>query len=310
MDDARDLVRRSRRAKTAVVVGGGVTALELVEGLRARRVHVHYFMRKDRYWSNVLSESESRIVEQALLREGVEIHSFTELARIHGRDGRVTAAESGDGTRIPCDLVAVAVGVRPRIELAAAAGLECGRGILVDQYLRSSDHHVFAAGDVAEVCDARTGHRVLDVLWNTAVTKGRVAGLNMATAPVHTFAEGTPLNVTRLAGLHATIIGTVGNGEDADLEGIARGDSQIWSELCDAAIVEAQRGDAHIRLALEEGAIVGAVVVGDQALSFPLQELIEARVDLSAIEAALEAPEAPIVELINAAWRDWKERLV
>jgi 3-phenylpropionate/trans-cinnamate dioxygenase ferredoxin reductase subunit len=62
MDDARDIARRSRRAKAAVVVGGGITALEIVEGLRARRVHVHYLMRKDRYWSNVLSESESRIV--------------------------------------------------------------------------------------------------------------------------------------------------------------------------------------------------------------------------------------------------------
>ena len=309
MDDARDLIRRCRTAKTAVVVGGGITALEMVEGLRARRVHVHYFMRKDRYWSNVLSESESRIVEQALLREHVEIHPYTDLAAILGRNGRVAAVETGDGTTIPCDLVGVAIGVRPRIELAEAAGLACGRGILVDQYLRSSDPDIFAAGDVAEVYDARTGHRTLDILWNTAVAKGRVAGRNMAATPVDTYEEGTPHNATRLAGLHATIIGTVGSGEDADLEGIARGDSQIWSELCEAAIVEAQRGDAHIRLALDEGVIVGAVVIGDQALSFPLQELIEARVDVSGVEAALEAPEAPIVELVNGAWRDWKAQL-
>ena len=308
MDDARDIVRRCRKAKAAVVVGGGITALELVEGLRARRVHVHYFIRRDRFWSNVLSESESRIVEQGLLREGVEIHPYTDLAGIDGKDGRVVAAETGAGTRIPCDLVAVAIGVRPQIELAHAAGLACERGILVDHYLRSSDEHIYAAGDVAEVYDTRTGHRTLDILWSTAVAKGRVAGRNMATEPVDTYEEGTPLNVTRLGGLHATIIGTVGSGEDADLEGIARGDSQVWSELCEAAIVEAQRGDAHIRLALDGGTIVGAVVIGDQALSFPLQELIEARLDVSGIEAALEAPEAPIVELVNGAWEDWRAR--
>jgi nitrite reductase (NADH) large subunit len=309
MDDARDIVRRSRKAKAAVVVGGGITALEIVEGLRARHLHVHYFMRKERYWGNVLSESESRIVLQRLLSEGVEIHTFTELARILGKDGRVAAVETGDGTRIPCDLVAVAVGVRPQIELAQAAGLECARGVLVDQYLRSSDPGVFAAGDVAEAADRHTGHRVLEVLWSSAVAKGRVAGLNMATEPTHAYDQGPPLNVTRLAGLYTTIIGTVGSGDDSDLEGISRGDSQVWSELCSRAIVEAQRGDAHIRLALGDGIIVGAVVMGDQALSFPLQELIEGRVDVSAIVPALEASHAPIVELINDAWQNWRAGL-
>jgi len=86
------------------------------------------------------------------------------------------------------------------------------------------------------------------------------------------YIQDASINVTRLAGLHTTIIGTVGNGTDADLEGLSRGDSQIWSELCDKAIVEAQRGDAHIRLALAEHTIAGAVVIGDQAVSYPLQE--------------------------------------
>ena len=57
LDDARDIIRRGAAAKNAVVVGGGITALEIVEGLRAHSVHVDYFMRQDRYWRNVLSES-------------------------------------------------------------------------------------------------------------------------------------------------------------------------------------------------------------------------------------------------------------
>ncbi len=66
LNDARDLIRRSAHAKAAVVVGGGITAIEIVEGLRAHHVEVHYFMRKQRYWSNVLSETESRVVEEGL----------------------------------------------------------------------------------------------------------------------------------------------------------------------------------------------------------------------------------------------------
>ena len=306
MDDARDIIRRSARAKAAVVVGGGITALEIVEGLRARGLHVHYFMRKDRYWSNVLSESESRIVERELRREGVEIHTFTDLAAIRGRGGRVTAVETGDGAVIPCDLVAVAVGVRPRIELAQSAGLPCARGVLVDKYLRAGDPDIYAAGDIAETVDAHTGHRTLEVLWNPALLKGRVAGLNMAAEPVHVYEQDASINVTRLAGLHTTIIGTVGSGTDADLEGLSRGDSQMWSELSDEATVEAQRGDAHVRLALGEHTIAGAVVIGDQTLSYPLQELIDARVRATSVVAT---PEAPLVELINGLWTDWKAGL-
>ncbi len=312
MDDARDIVRRCGKAKVGVVVGGGITALEIVEGLRARGVHVHYFMRKDRYWRNVLSESESRIIELALGREGVEIHAFTDLAAIRGRGGKVAAVETIDGDLIPCDIVAAAVGVRPRIDLAREAGLPCDRGVLVDEYLRAGDPDIYAAGDIAEIADARTGHRQLEVLWNAALLKGRVAGRNMAAGadgsgePAQRYVQDSPINVTRLAGLHTTIIGTVGSGADADLEGLSRGDSQIWSELCERAIVEAQRGDAHVRLALGEHAIAGSVVIGDQTLSYPLQELIDQRVDVSGAVAALEAPEAPIVEIVNGLWADWQ----
>jgi NAD(P)H-nitrite reductase large subunit len=306
MDDARDLIRKSRHAKAAVVVGGGITALEIVEGLRARRVHVHYFMRKDRYWGNVLSESESHIVEQGLRARGVQIHYFTELARILGQKGRVAAVETDSGEQIPCDLVAVAVGVLPQKELAEAAGLDCGRGVLVDEHLRSSDDDIFAAGDVAEVCDALTDRRALEVLWSSAVAKGRIAGLNMATEPVHTYDKGAPLNVTRLAGFKITIMGTVGSGKDSDLEGIARGDSETWRQAGEASMVESQSGDAHIRLALGESTIVGAVVMGDQALSFSLQDLIGARADVSGIVAGLQTPAAPVAELVHDFWQDWK----
>ena len=197
------------------------------------------------------------------------------------------------------------MGVRPRVELARAAGLPCDRGVLVDEYLRAGDPDIYAAGDIAEAAD-RSGHRTLQVLWNPALLKGRVAGLNMATEPVHAYEQDEPINVTRLAGLHTTIIGLVGSGTDADLEGLSRGDSEVWSELSDQAIVESERGDAHVRLTLGEHTIAGAVVMGDQTLSFPLQDLIEGHADVTGAVAALEAPGAPIVEIVNGLWADWK----
>ena len=306
MTDARDLIRRCRRAKTAVVVGGGITALEIVEGLRAHHVHVHYLMRRDRYWSNVLSECESNIVEEGLRGQGVEIHYFSDLVGIYGEHGRVTGVQTAAGEHIACDLVAAAIGVMPQVELARSAGLDCERGVLVDAQLRSSSADIFAAGDVAEVYDVASGHRTLDVLWSSAVAMGRVAGRNMATDAVHPYVEpAAPMNVTRLAGFKITIIGTVGSGDDSDLAGIARGDSQHWRELGDAVTVELQSGESHIRLALGERTMAGAVVTGDQALSFPIQELIEAHADISGIIDRLEAPGAAVVQIVSDFHREW-----
>ena len=303
LDDARDLIRRGHAAKAAVVVGGGITALEIVEGLQSRGVRVHYFMRKARYWSDVLSESESRIVEQGLRTGGVELHDFTNLASILGRQGRVVGVETEDGVRIACDLVAVALGVRPQKELAEAAGLDCERGVLVDEHLCSSDPDVFAAGDIAEVLEPSTGRRTLEVLWNSAVDKGRIAGLNMATEPRYVYEAGVPLNVTRLAGHDVTIIGTVGHGKGGDLRGLSRGDSQIWAEAGEEAMVESQSGDDHIRLALSQRTIAGAVVMGDQEVSFPLQEMIGRRADVSDIWASLMEPAAQLAEIVRRFWR-------
>ena len=304
--DARDIIRRCRKGGTALVVGGGITALEIVEGMRARGVTVHYLLRKERYWGSVLSQTESDLVESRLESEGVRVHRNAELAAIIGRDGRVAGAETESGEHIPCEVVGVAVGVLPAVELALAAGLTCAQGVLVDEHLRTSDAHIYAAGDIAEAIDTATGKRVMEVLWNAAVAKGRVAGLNMATSAGHIYEEGVPLNITRLGGMRTTIIGSVGTGRDTDLQGISRGDSQVWSEPSEGGMVEAHAGDAHVRLALGRRVIAGAVVMGEQALSFPLQELVEARVDAGHVVGALRESGDRMEELVTGLWEDWR----
>ena len=90
MDDIELIMKNIQKTKVAVVIGGGITALELAEGLMASGLKVHYFLRGERYWSNVLDEVESRMVEERLIHDGIIIHYFTELEEIRGRKGQVT----------------------------------------------------------------------------------------------------------------------------------------------------------------------------------------------------------------------------
>lgn len=300
LDDARGIMKYARRGHTAVVVGGGITALELTEGLLARGMNVHYLLRGNRYWSNVLDEQESRFVEARLQAEGVTLHFRSEVSEIIGKT-KVTGVRLKDGSTIKCDLVAYAIGVAPRMDLARACGLDIDRGILVNECLQTSDPHIYAAGDVAQVFDPMTGHSVLDSLWNPAREQGYAAGLNMA-GRTEAYVKSAPFNVTRLAGLTTTIIGAVGHGRDEDVLGIARGDSETWRELPDAIVAQGGFDVNHVRLVVGENCLHGAVVMGDQTLSTPLQKIISQKMNIASIRDRLLAPDARIADVIVDYW--------
>ena len=304
LDDAHKILSVARRRRTAVVVGGGITALEIVEGLVANGVRVHYFLRRDRYWNNVLDETESRIVEGRLVEHGVKIHYNTELAEILAKKGRVGGVRTVDGRTVRCDLVAIAIGVRPRIQMAQASGLEVERGILVNEFLQTSADDIYAAGDVAQVYDPFTEKSVVDSLWGPAREQGFTAGTNMAGIQ-KTYSKPIAFNVTRLAGLTTTIIGKVGQGNDPDLLGIARGDSETWRQLPDSIAAQQDFDVNRLRLMLGKETILGAIVMGDQTLSHPLQSLVAKQVNISSIRPKLLVQGAPLADLIAEFWTQW-----
>ena len=204
-----------------------------------------------------------------------------------GRKDRVSAVETQTGDVLPCDLLAVAIGTQPRIEVAQQAGLETGRGIWTDDTFQTSDADIFAAGDAAEVLDPATGKRGLDSLWSVAIEQGGAAGANLS-GVVRQYRRPAPFNVTKIGGVTTTLIGAVGTGSrEGDLVTIARGDSNAWREQLDAFAVVSDAGANHLRLVLGDDRILGAVVMGDQALSRPLQRLIRERVDISTVRDRL-----------------------
>jgi NAD(P)H-nitrite reductase large subunit len=264
-------------------------------------VNVHYLLRGNRYWSNVLDEHESRIVEGRLQAEGVTLHFHSEPVEIIGKSGKVSGVRLKDGNTIKCDMLAYAIGINPRMELAHEAGLSLERGVLVNEFLQTNDPDIYAAGDVAQVYDPLTGQSVLDSLWTPAREQGYAAGLNMAGKQTP-YIKGAPFNVTRLAGLTTTIIGAVGRGIDEDVQGIARGDSETWRQLPDAIVAQSGFDMNHVRVLVGEKTLIGAVVMGDQTLSTPLQKIIAEKMDISAIHDKLLSSDAKIADVIVDYW--------
>lgn len=315
LDDARHILNLARRCKNAVVIGGGITALEIVEGLAARGVRVHYFLRGDRYWADVLDEIESGIVMSRLSHEGVTVHANTQVKQAAGdASGQLHGVETMEGKLVPCQMLAVAIGVRPRIDLARQAGLNVDRGIVVDPRMRTSVADIFAAGDVTEVHDPRGGPPLRDVLWPIALKQGQVAGANMAGVN-HVYEKAPSMNVTQLTGLKVTIIGNVGTKKggqapgDQDLLTIARGESESW-RLLPSSWVLSERDDVNrMRLVVGERSIVGALVMGAQTWSRPLQRLVAEDADITPIRAALQHGGPDALEQLAQFYLHWQSQL-
>jgi len=307
LEDARHILHLSRRARSAVVVGGGITALEIVEGLLARGVRTHFLLRGESYWGNVLDPVESSIVLHKLQEEGVNIHFNTEIESILGKRGKVAGIKTKDGRHLRCDLLAFAIGIRPRTELAQKAGLETNRGLKVDNHLSTNAPDIYAAGDVAEVYDPFTDKYVIDSLWGPARDQGNIAGMNMAGVSVP-YSKTIPFNVTRLANLTTTIIGTVGKGMDKDLAGIARGDSETWRQLPDAIAAQSDFDVNRLRILVGQSTLLGAILMGDQSLSKALHKLILYQEEITPIRNQLLQDNAPIASIIADYYIQSKEK--
>jgi len=228
------------------------------------------------------------------------IHTGVQVSEVCGRSS-VEGVMTQDGRTITGRMAAFAVGIRPRLELARSAGLDVKRGIKVNESLQTSQPDIFAAGDGAELTDPESGQGILESLWSPARSQGRTAGRNMAGC-CEPYRPVPPLNVTRLAGLVTTIIGQVGQEKkdvDRDVNGIMRGDSEIWRQVSEAMVAQNSSGDNRLRLYVGEKTLRGALVMGDQTLSRALQRLIEDQVDISTIRPALLAPDANLTKIIQ-----------
>lgn len=298
LNDARKITKISKKAKRAVVIGSGITALEIVEGLIAHKVKVHLFIRGDRYWARVLDQVESEIVEDRLRHEGVKIHYRTEIDSIIGKRGKVAEVLTKDSKSMKVNMVAFGVGIRPRTALAAAATIAVERGIMVNEYMETSHADIFSAGDVAQVFDPLSGKSVLDSLWGPARLQGHTAGLNMAGVK-KAYEKAPPFNVTRLAGLTTTIIGELGQGEGEDMFEIVRGESETWHEIPEAIACQSNFNVNRLRLMVGEKTLLGALVMGDQTLSEYLQEIITNQIDISSIRNQLIHPSAALGDVIK-----------
>jgi 3-phenylpropionate/trans-cinnamate dioxygenase ferredoxin reductase subunit len=181
--DADELQQRLNEAREVVIVGAGFIGLEFAAVALARGTIVHIVEVTHRPMGRVVSEPVSRFFAEAHIGWGAEVALGTGVVRILGAGGRVTGIETTDGRRILADLVLICIGVIPNAELARIAGLGVDDGIVVDEYLVTSDPAISAIGDCANFPTPFAPVRVRLESVQNAVDQGRCVADRLAGRP-------------------------------------------------------------------------------------------------------------------------------
>lgn len=168
----------SKRTVTrAVVAGGGLIGVELVEMLLSRHIEVYFLVREKNFWNNVLPAEESKLIQDHMNEHHVHLRLEDEIAEIiDDGNGKVGSVLTKSGKVILCQLVGLTAGVSPNVDFLRTSGLEINRGILVDEYLQTNISDVYAIGDCAELKYPPQGRRSIEAVWYV----GRMMGETVA----------------------------------------------------------------------------------------------------------------------------------
>lgn len=180
LQDLQACERLTLDTRKAVVVGGGLIGIELVECLRYHGVDVTFLIREPWYWPVALDQEEAGIIAEHIRAHGVDLRLKEEVTEVHAQGGRVSAVTTSAGSSIACQMLGVTAGVRPAVDWLrnVATPPELGRGIVTDAGFATSLPNVYAAGDCAEI--RRAGAEpLIEQIWYSAKRQGELAACAM-----------------------------------------------------------------------------------------------------------------------------------
>ncbi|MCE8032757.1 MAG: FAD-dependent oxidoreductase [Halomonas sp.] len=286
LHDADALARAAESGRNAVVIGGGLLGLEAAEGLRKRGMQVSLLQRDDRLMNRQLDLTAARLLENELRGRGLDIHTDAQLERLEAdAEGQVCAALLADGTRLAADCVVVAIGIVPNAELGRVAGLEVNRGVIVDEWLTTSDPAIHALG---ECCEHRGNlYGLVEPIWRQVEVLAERLCLDHDHADdedAQGYVEKPTATKLKVSGISLYAFGPTE----------AEPDHEVLSYR------DPQQGD-YRRLLLRGGRLEGAVLYGDTASGPWYFEQALAGRDLTACRAALLLGAADAQALLDDA---------
>jgi nitrite reductase (NADH) large subunit len=260
--DAKTILAALKEGDQVVCIGGGILGLETAGALARHGAVVTVLEAFDHLMPAQLNAQGSDVLAEFLYTLGIDVLTGAQVEEIGSK-----TVDLSDGSTLPADMVLVTVGVRANTGNLAEAGLPVHRGVLVDNFMRTSNPDILAAGDVCE------HDGVLYGSWAAAQYQGRIAGMNAAGKP------------TQFGGIPRSHLLKVVGKKMFSIGAIASPDGSYTP-------VDEQDGENYRMFMLHDGVLVGALLIGDIKLMSACTKAIENRTQLDARSTAAQIAEA------------------
>lgn len=260
--NADDLKKRLVTAEHVMVIGGGLLGLEMAAAIREMDMKVSIIQLGSRLMERQLDPTASNLLRSYVEEIGIQAYmndQVEELQLLNQKEGLSAVLKSGK--KIECDAVVYAIGTRPNIELAKEAGINCSRGVVVDQYLKTDDPNIFALGEIAEFDQKLNGITAAAEQQADHCARYISGDLNSA------YYGSISLNILKFSHLDLCSIGLT------DIPTNAKGYDEI------IFLDKAQR--YYKKCIIHKDKLVGAILMGDKSEFAEFKELIENGTELS-----------------------------
>jgi NAD(P)H-nitrite reductase large subunit len=233
LDDAHALQKKLKPSAKVLIVGAGLIGLKCAEGIADKVESITVVDLADRILPSILDETGSEIVKSHIEEKGIKFILSDSVKKFTS-----SKAVLNSGEEVEFDILVIAVGVRPNVELVKEIGGDVNRGILTDKNCKTSIKHIYAAGDCTESYDITTEQMKIMALLPNAYMQGETAGIHMAGGE-KPYDKAIPMNAIGFFGLHIITAGSYD------------GEAYVTSE-----------GKNYKKLVTKDGLLKGFILIG------------------------------------------------
>lgn len=234
LNDALALEEAITPDSKVLIVGAGLIGLKCAEGIFEKVASLTVVDLANRILPSILDEEGSKLVQEYIEKKGVKFYLSDSVAKFEEGVARLNS-----GAEVEYDVVVIAVGVRPNVELAQQAGIDVNRGILTDVHCATSAADVYAAGDCTVSHNIASDQDQILALLPNAYMQGETAGVEMAGGEAN-YDKAIPMNAMGMLGLHMITAGVY--------------DGEVYKE---------QNCEGYKKLFVKDGKLKGYILIGD-----------------------------------------------